>query len=72
MLGEHRGHGVGQQLLLHGEAEIAERGYRKCRLRIVKSNVKARSFYSRLGWQVEREFRHETLPVDMLEMSKND
>ena len=70
VLRERRSQGVGQQLLLHAEAEIAGRGYRKFWLRVVKSNVKAISFYNRLGWQVEREFPHETLPVGMLEMSK--
>jgi len=70
VLAEHRSRGVGRQLLLHGEAEIAARGYQRYWLRIVKSNVRARSFYNRLGWRFEREFPHETLPVRMLEMSK--
>jgi ribosomal protein S18 acetylase RimI-like enzyme len=70
VLREHRSLGAGRQLLLHGEAEIAGRGYQTLRLRVVKSNVRAVSFYNRLGWRVEREFPHETFPVDMLEMSK--
>ena len=70
VLSEHRNHGVGQQLLFQGEAEIAGRGHATARLRVVKSNVRAVRFYNRLGWRVAREFPHETLPIDMLEMSK--
>ena len=70
VLGEHRNRGVGRQLLSHAEAEIAGRGHSTSRLRVVKSNVRAVRFYHRLGWRVTREFPHETLPIDMLEMSK--
>ena len=70
VLREHRGHGIGQQLLLHGEAEIAGRGYGTFFLRVVKSNTRAVSFYNRLGWRVAREFSHETLLIAMLEMRK--
>ena len=70
VLREHRGCGVGQRLLLQGEAEIADRGYQTPRLRVVKTNVRAVSFYHRRGWRIEREFRHETLPITMLEMTK--
>jgi ribosomal protein S18 acetylase RimI-like enzyme len=70
VLREHRNRGVGRQLLFHGEAEIAGRGHATSRLRVVKSNVRAVRFYNRLGWSVAREFPHETLPIDMLEMSK--
>jgi ribosomal protein S18 acetylase RimI-like enzyme len=67
---EHRNAGLGRQLLSRGEREIAARGHFTARLRVVKSNVRAVSFYDRLGWRVVREFPHETLPVGMLEMSK--
>jgi ribosomal protein S18 acetylase RimI-like enzyme len=70
VLSEHRNHGVGQGLLSQGETEIAGRGHGTARLRVVKSNVRAVSFYNRLGWRVAREFPHETLPIGMLEMSK--
>ncbi|HEV8039384.1 MAG TPA: GNAT family N-acetyltransferase [Bryobacteraceae bacterium] len=70
VLSEHRNHGVGQQLLFQGEAEILGRGHATARLRVVKSNVRAVSFYNRLGWRVAREFPHETLPIGMLEMSR--
>jgi ribosomal protein S18 acetylase RimI-like enzyme len=67
---EHRNQGIGGQLLSRGEVEIAARGHSTARLRVVQSNVRAVSFYDRLGWRVAREFRHETLPIGMLEMSK--
>ena len=67
---EHRKEGIGRQLLSCGEIEIAARGHFTARLRVVKSNVQAVSFYDRQGWKVEREFSHETLPIGMLEMSK--
>jgi ribosomal protein S18 acetylase RimI-like enzyme len=67
---EFRNEGIGRQLLSHGELEIAARGHLTARLRVVKSNVRAVSFYARLGWSVAREFPHEMLPIAMLEMSK--
>ncbi len=70
VLRENRGYGVGRRLLASGEAEIAERGFGTFRLRVVKSNAAAVSFYVRNGWHVTREFPHETLPVTMLEMNK--
>ncbi len=72
VLGEHRGHGVGRQLLLRGEAEIAGRGHQAFRLRVVKSNLRAIAFYNRMGWRVAREFPHEKFPVAMLEMTKTN
>jgi ribosomal protein S18 acetylase RimI-like enzyme len=70
VLRQHRSRGIGRQLLRQGEAEIAERGHATARLRVVKSNVRAVSFYKRFGWNVEKEFVHETLPIEMLEMGK--
>ena len=66
----HRGQGIGSSLLLQAESEIANRGFRSARLRVVVSNVAAIVFYRRSGWQAEREYTHESLPVFMLEMSK--
>jgi ribosomal protein S18 acetylase RimI-like enzyme len=71
VLRENRGHGVGKRLLAKGEAEIAGRGRGTFRLRVVKSNTIAVSFYLRQGWRVEREFPNERLPVTMLEMTKS-
>ncbi len=70
VLREGRNQGIGRQLLSSGEVEIAARGHHTARLRVVKSNIRAVSFYDRLGWRVAREFPHETLPIGMLEMSK--
>ena len=70
VLAEYRSRGVGAKLLLTGESEIVARGHYKFRLRVVKSNTRAVDFYQRMGWGVEREFQHETLPAAMLEMSK--
>jgi len=66
----YRGHGVGRKLLLQGECEIAARGYQTLRLRVVQSNTRAVAFYQRNGWQIEREFHHESLPTFMFEMTK--
>jgi GNAT superfamily N-acetyltransferase len=65
-----RGHGLGAQLLSLGEAEIAGRSLEVARLRVVKANVRAISFYLNRGWQIEREFQHEHLPATMLQMRK--
>jgi ribosomal protein S18 acetylase RimI-like enzyme len=70
VLRKHRGCGVGQCLLVKGETEIAARGHRTMRLRVVQSNAAAIAFYHRHGWQTAREFPHEKFPVMMLEMFK--
>ncbi len=70
VLKQHRGRGVGGRLLCQAEAEIRNRGLRMMRLRVVRSNVQAISFYQEHGWRVERAFRHETFPIEMVEMSK--
>jgi ribosomal protein S18 acetylase RimI-like enzyme len=67
---DHRGRGVGTKLLQYGEAEVAGRHYEVSRLRVVKANRNAISFYIKHGWNIEKEFRHETLPIEMLELSK--
>lgn len=71
VLRESRGRGVGKRLLAQGETEIAGRGHRTFRLRVVKFNALAISFYLQYGWRVEREFPNERLPVTMLEMVKS-
>jgi ribosomal protein S18 acetylase RimI-like enzyme len=71
VLAEYRGRGVGRTLLVKGESEIAARGHKTFRLRVVKSNTTtAINFYRRQGWRVEWEFPHERLPTTMLEMIK--
>jgi ribosomal protein S18 acetylase RimI-like enzyme len=65
-----RGHGIGARLLSLAEAEIAGRKLDVARLRVVKANVRAISFYLDHGWQIEREFQHEHLLVTMLLLRK--
>jgi ribosomal protein S18 acetylase RimI-like enzyme len=67
---DHRGQGLGTKLLQYGEAEVAGRHYEVSRLRVVRANRNAIAFYIKHGWTIEREFRHETLPIEMLELTK--
>lgn len=67
---DHRSQGLGTKLLQYGEEEIAGRHYELSRLRVVKANRRAISFYVKHGWRIEKEFRHETLPIEMLELTK--
>lgn len=69
---ESRKLGVGGRLLAQGEAEIAARGYRACRLRVVKSNTVAVQFYLHRDWSIAREFPHEKFAHTMLEMVKSN
>lgn len=71
VLREERRQGVGRRLLAKGEAEIAARGYRTCRLRVVRSNAVAVQFYLNQGWQIAREFAHEKYHHAMLELAKS-
>jgi ribosomal protein S18 acetylase RimI-like enzyme len=71
VLREERRQGVGSSLLAKGEAEIAARGYRTCRLRVVRSNAVAVQFYLNQGWQIAREFVHEKYHHAMLELAKS-
>jgi len=71
VLREERRQGVGSRLLAKGEAEIATRGHRTCRLRVVKSNAVAVQFYLHQGWQIAREFAHEKYHHPMLELAKS-
>ena len=71
VLREERRQGVGSKLLAKGEAEIAARGYKTCRLRVVQSNAVAVQFYLNQGWQLAREFAHEKYHHPMLELAKS-
>ncbi len=71
VLRERRRQGVGSRLLAQGEAEIAARGYRTFRLRVVRANAVAVQFYLSQGWQIAREFSHEKYHHAMLEMAKS-
>jgi ribosomal protein S18 acetylase RimI-like enzyme len=67
---DHRWQGLGTSLLQFGEAEVAGRRQEVSRLRVVKANQTAISFYIKHGWRIEKEFLHETLPIEMLELTK--
>jgi GNAT superfamily N-acetyltransferase len=67
---DHRGQGLGTKLLQYGEAEVAGRHQEVSRLRVVRANRNAIAFYVKHVWNIEREFRHETLPIEMLELTK--
>ncbi len=69
---ESRKLGVGSRLLAQGEAEVVARGYRACRLRVVKSNTVAVEFYLHRDWRIAREFPHEKFGHAMLEMVKSN
>lgn len=71
VLREERRQGVGSKLLAKGEAEIATRGYKTYRLRVVRSNAIAVQFYLHQGWQIAREFAHEKYHHAMLELAKS-
>ena len=70
VLRAYRNRGIGAALLDRAEAEIAERGHLVARLRLVRLNTKAEAFYLGRGWQRQREFPHERLPIVMIEMAK--
>jgi ribosomal protein S18 acetylase RimI-like enzyme len=70
VLREYRRQGIGQKLMAQAGSEIASRGYRKLRLRVVKSNTVAVNFYFGQGWQIAREFPHEKFGHAMYELSK--
>ncbi|MGC2637260.1 MAG: GNAT family N-acetyltransferase [Acidobacteriaceae bacterium] len=68
---DHRRQGIGSLLLARAEREIASRGYRVFRLRVVESNTRAVDFYLSHGWNVHHEFPHEKFGHAMFEMNKS-
>lgn len=50
---EAEGRGVGQALMAAAEAWARERGYRLLSLHVFEGNVRARTFYERLGYQAD-------------------
>lgn len=65
-----RDRGIGARLLAIAEREIAARGHPVARLSVIASNVAARRFYARHGWQEARTFRTDVVPADKIEMTK--
>ena len=66
-----RGTGVGSKLLSILEKQIADRGYRTARLRVLEENVRARRFYESHGWSAGEPYQHERLGVKMINYSKS-
>jgi ribosomal protein S18 acetylase RimI-like enzyme len=66
----HRRHGIGTRLLAQAEREIAGRGHRLLRLKVVKSNTRAVEFYRSHGWTVHHEFPHQKFGHTMFELNK--
>lgn len=58
-------------LLAKAETEIAGRGYRHAKLRLVQTNTTALTFYEKRGWRVDEEIPHGHLPVTMVVMTKS-
>jgi GNAT superfamily N-acetyltransferase len=67
---ERRRHGVGSRLLAAGERQIAGRGCRLARLRVIAENDAARRFYARHGWTAAEIYPHEKWGFEMVDMVK--
>ncbi len=50
---DHRGQGLGRQMIEAAELWLSERGLPKVQLMIRESNVEVRDFYRRVGYQIE-------------------
>jgi GNAT superfamily N-acetyltransferase len=70
VLKKHRRRGIGSILLAAAERQIAERGHREARLRVVARNVAARRFYAGHGWAEMESYPHENWGFAMVEMVK--
>ncbi|CAN5168374.1 GNAT family N-acetyltransferase [soil metagenome] len=54
-------HGVGRNLLAHGQKDLAEHGYSEATLWVLADNVRARAFYEAAGWQTDGTERTERI-----------
>jgi len=66
----HQARGIGDRLLGIAESEIAGRGYKIGRLRVVSENVRALRFYARYGWTEDSRYPHGINGFEMVEMTK--
>jgi ribosomal protein S18 acetylase RimI-like enzyme len=66
----HRSQGLGTQLLVRAELEIAQRGFEAAKLRVVSTNTRAIHFYESHGWHAEEKYPHEQFPIFMVKMRK--
>lgn len=53
-----RGRGLARPLLLAAEREMARQGVAEAELHCLEGNVRARDFYERHGWRLERTFAY--------------
>jgi GNAT superfamily N-acetyltransferase len=67
---ERRRQGIGSRLLAAGERQIAGRGSRVARLRVIAGNDAARRFYARHGWAAAEIYPHEKWGFEMVDMIK--
>jgi ribosomal protein S18 acetylase RimI-like enzyme len=58
---EHRGKGVGRFLVEWSARWARERGYRKIKLEVAESNVRARGLYEEIGFRTERRYMGKVL-----------
>lgn len=61
---QHRGHGVGTQLIEEAERQLVRRGFRRVLIAVSMENDKARRLYQRLGYRVVGEDPGEWTYVD--------
>jgi GNAT superfamily N-acetyltransferase len=65
-----RRRGIGSRLLRAGERQIAARGCKLARLRVIAENHGARCFYARHGWSEAEIYPHERWGFEMVDMVK--
>jgi GNAT superfamily N-acetyltransferase len=65
-----RSQGIGAELLLRLEQQIAQSGFKIANLRVVAENQAALSFYIANGWTATKRYPHEKWSFDMIDMKK--
>ena len=68
VLADRRGAGIGRKLLRAVAVELAARGHRALTLGVVEGNVRARSFYERLGATETQTAAAPWAPDDVIEV----
>jgi ribosomal protein S18 acetylase RimI-like enzyme len=58
---DHWGEGHGYELLVAGEARLAEQGHDRALLWVLEANERGRGFYERQGWMVGKPLRVEEI-----------
>ncbi|MFC3958260.1 GNAT family N-acetyltransferase [Halovivax cerinus] len=58
---DHRGQGIGGELLEAAETALAERGADVCRLEVLEANERARAFYDDHGYETRRRVLERSL-----------